>query len=830
MSFFKDLLAKFTRNATTYEADQSLSAEARRLFDEYLSEAQNINAYNFNSAEIAAAKAISESSPDLQLEILMEAMRKHTSHSYSDHVTLDYLEKLLLKRSLPLNEEQFLTIFAQSTNPGQSRWFSPHYALLAGVAERYLKDHDLNEEVQAAIQAILELLKEKGATAENRKLIRRFSDLLNSDDPNAVPFAVNAFEAWGAKAISDIRALPDEQQLEWKLLLEYATRCSGSIPPKSWMNLAPKFIEKVGEENFRSFVESWFSLVGTRGTLPLKPLDRWSIDPNDTLSPESADLLKGLAWMCTFMEDPILARALGDAADASFKKVVNVGPRCPKLGNACVGALSHLKSKEAIAQLGRLESRVKHASTRATIEKALRNAASRAGMTVQELEELNVPEHGFEDIGKFVHDFGTHSAQILINGSDVSLQWFDATGKELKSVPARVKQDHADEVKAIKKTFGDVEKLIATIRHRIESSLMQQRSWKFKDLKERYLYHPIAATVARRLIWRINGKAAIFYENDMVDVQSCSINAQDDAHVELWHPIASEPEEVLAWRMWLRGHEITQPFKQAHREIYVLTPAEIATETYSNRFAAHIIRHHQFNSLCQQRGWKYKLQGAWDSYNTPYLELPQWDLVAQFFVEPISEQVSDTGIFLNCVTDQVRFHRFNGEQVPMVEIMPIVFTEVMRDVDLFVGVCSIGNDPNWVDAGEANHGYWHAYSFGDLSATAETRKQVLQEILPALKIKSRCKIEGKFLIVEGDIRTYKIHLGSGNILMEPNDEYLCIVPERGTKGGGWQKVYLPFEGDSVLSVILSKAFLLADDKKIKDVSIVRQIQRSGLLQ
>jgi hypothetical protein len=28
-------------------------------------------------------------------------------------------------------------------------------------------------------------------------------------------------------------------------------------------------------------------------------------------------------------------------------------------------------------------------------------------------------------------------------------------------------------------------------------------------------------------------------------------------------------------------------------------------------------------------------------------------------------------------------------------------------------------------------------------------------------------------VVKGELRTYRIHLGSGNILMEPNDQYLC---------------------------------------------------------
>ena len=58
--------------------------------------------------------------------------------------------------------------------------------------------------------------------------------------------------------------------------------------------------------------------------------------------------------------------------------------------------------------------------------------------------------------------------------------------------------------------------------------------------------------------------------------------------------------------------------------------------------------------------------------------------------------------------------------------------------------------------------------------------------------------------------------------MEPNDQYLCIVPDSRARSAESQ-VFLPFEGDSTLSVILSKAMLLADDTKIKDTTIVRQI-------
>jgi hypothetical protein len=119
--------------------------------------------------------------------------------------------------------------------------------------------------------------------------------------------------------------------------------------------------------------------------------------------------------------------------------------------------------------------------------------------------------------------------------------------------------------------------------------------------------------------------------------------------------------------------------------------------------------------------------------------------------------------------------------------------------------------------------YWHAYSFGELNQSAASRKQVLETIVPRLKIAQRCTIGDKFLVVRGDLRTYKIHLGSGNILMEPNDQYLCIVPGRHTEKGA-ERLFVPFEGDQTLAIILSKAFLLAEDKKITDPTITRQIK------
>jgi len=142
-----------------------------------------------------------------------------------------------------------------------------------------------------------------------------------------------------------------------------------------------------------------------------------------------------------------------------------------------------------------------------------------------------------------------------------------------------------------------------------------------------------------------------------------------------------------------------------------------------------------------------------------------------------------------------------------------------------VGVGSVGNDPNWLDGGTntERRGYWQHYSFGELTESAKSRKEILQRLIPKLKIAGQCHFMDNYLVVQGKRHAYKIHLGSGNILIAPQDKYLCIVAGQSQVEKGTNKVFLPFEGDRILSLIISKAFLLAADDKITDPTILRQL-------
>ncbi|MEK0448799.1 MAG: hypothetical protein RL088_1067 [Verrucomicrobiota bacterium] len=579
--------------------------------------------------------------------------------------------------------------------------------------------------------------------------------------------------------------------------------------------------------------------------------------PEDKLISEpNMNILRGLAWACGLFPSPELARALTTLALSAYRKVPGKGPRAVRVGNACITGLAMMGGLDAVGQLAVLKVKVKFGTAQIAIEKALKACAEKSGIPRDELEEMSVPAYGLTEVGSLVEPLGECSAELrIVDSREVALIFRGADGKERKALPAAVKEQFREELKELSAAKKDIEKMLPAQAERLDALFLAQKTWAIEAWLERYAEHPLVGALARRLIWNFSTggitTAGVWFDGKFVDRSGVPVPLDaSQTRVSLWHPLGEPADTVLAWRVFLEERRIRQPFKQAHREIYLLTPAEAATVTYSNRFAAHLLRQHQFNSLCATRGWKNKLRlMVDDSYPPPTRRLPQWGLRAEFWIESAGDDfgtdTNESGVYLHVATDQVRFYPLEAAQVSthasgggytpgwqetaaeplrLVDVPAMVFSEIMRDVDLFVGVASVGNDPAWADGGrrEAERGAWGHFAFGDLSATAKTRRDVLERLVPKLKIAALCSFEEKFLVVRGKLRTYKIHLGSGNILMSPNDQYLCIVPSRGKADS--TGLFLPFEGDGVLSLIISKALLLAADDKITDPSITRQIR------
>ncbi|WP_433430774.1 DUF4132 domain-containing protein [Nonomuraea sp. CA-141351] len=522
--------------------------------------------------------------------------------------------------------------------------------------------------------------------------------------------------------------------------------------------------------------------------------------------------LRGMVWTCELIDEPWMTALLGDVAVTCGTGIGGSGAnaRSELLANAAIGVLARRGGLEVVPQLARVQAKVRKKTILAGVNRTLEAVAERTGLAPERLMDRTVPTFGLGPDGIRTE----HGLRLSLDGA--------VAYEGRKTIPKTVDRDLLAEFKA---TAKELKKALPAERFRVERALATERIWRWHEVCEYYLDHPVTGAFGRALIWEIlQGPAGLPVQVDgaweLTDPAGRRIQPRPDTPVLLWHPIAHSADEVRAWRDHLMEIGLRQPFKQAFREVYLLTPAEEETRDHSRRFAGHLLRYGQAKALLTGRGWTGLSLGHWgwvygsgESEATKELSdslTAHWD----FHLDADSGERDDYGTASICVSGVIHFTSGMRDRVPLAEVPALTLSETLRDADLAVGVTSTGLDP------EGHGEYWQSYGFGDLTESAQVRRDALARLLPRLAIADRCTLTYRFLHVRGDLRTYRIHLGSGNILMEPNDAYLCIVPR-----GSGDQVFLPFEEDGgMLSIILSKAFLLAADTAISDPSITRQIR------
>ena len=730
------------------------------------------------------------------------------------------------------------TVWKQA-NAVNWRWFLEGWPILQTIQqiEKQYKDKEIPESLKNALSDLVtweylgEMIPYRSATQD--KLIARANDLIQRTmNGGVIPFVLQddrlgtVINVWAG-------LLKGEEQAIWYRIFQQFDKAIASKPSGKWLKEMNALADEAGLTAYKKNVWKWLEFVGT--------LDEEELDGDygyilRLLDSRNAKFMKGLVWSLVRFHDSKTLSLVALLAERSHRKVPNFGAMLTGVGNACFYVLANTKGLEGISQLSRMKLKIKQSSTRKLAEKYLDEASLKLGISSSQIEELSIPDFGLE-LGQKAYAFEDY--QLLIEIEDVGKVkqvWQKADGTLQKSVPSFVKSTtkHQQRLKKAKSEVTQLKKYLTAQRDRIDRIYLDDRTWSYEEFEKYYFNHGLVSFIARKLIWQfeVEGtvQSAIFHEGKwVVNLAGTPLSLPlENATVRLWHPCHVTSAEVMQWRETLYELQIKQPIKQAYREVYLLTDAEINTGTYSNRMAAHLLKQNQFSALAKVRGWQYTLMGPFDhGFDVQRTNIPikAHKMEAQFWVSELmtGDHLSYSGMWSYITTDQVRFIKEN-EVMNLADVPAVVFSEIMRDVDLFVGVCSVGNDPEWRDNGglPQYRNYWESYSFGDLTEVAKTRKELLEKLVPRLKIKNVASIEGKFLKVKGTKRTYKIHIGSTNILMEPNDQYLCIVPD-GSLTNKSKNVFLPFEGDKGLSIILSKALLLAADHKITDSTILSQI-------
>jgi len=378
--------------------------------------------------------------------------------------------------------------------------------------------------------------------------------------------------------------------------------------------------------------------------------------------------------------------------------------------------------------------------------------------------------------------------------------------KRLKALPAELKKQA--QIAALLARKRELEQQISRMRSSLEGAMCRGDHFTTSELFE-LLMHPVLSHLLQSLIFMRSEKGNVLgyplcrydgagpqllfrnYSGETTPVERTA----SDLHL-------AHPDDLLAsgvWHEW--QHECftsrrIQPFKQVFRELYIRSLHENrhGDETLSWRYSGHQVQPRQALALLGQRGWVA-------DYET--------GVRCTFHAEGLAATVSFAqGIFTPAEVEgqevETIFFTRRGEwkPIPLADVPPRVFSEVMRDLDLVVSVAHSGGvDP------EAT------------ASTIEVRAALIQETCMLLGL-TNVELRSAHALIAGTFGNYTVHLGSAVTHRQPGGA-LCIIPVHAQHRG---RLFLPFaDDDPKTAEVVSKIVTLARDKELKDPSILQQL-------
>jgi hypothetical protein len=361
---------------------------------------------------------------------------------------------------------------------------------------------------------------------------------------------------------------------------------------------------------------------------------------------------------------------------------------------------------------------------------------------------------------------------------------FEKNSKVLKDLPAALRKSPA--LAALRARKSELSKQSSRMRRSLEEAMIRGDRFEMAELRELEA-HPLLRPMIGSLLFVGEGG----------DVRWYSALDEASGHQRIAH--AADLLRSGQWSEFQRtcvDRTHIQPFKQAFRELYLLTDAERANQTYSARYEGQQVNPQQALAIVGKRGW---------------VNVPDEGIRKTFHGDNISVWITFLGGWLTPVevdgltVEHIAFaNRSTGAPIALDQIDERIFSETMRDVDLMVSVAHRGG----VDPEAA-------------ASTVEMRASLLREVIRLMKI-GNVRIAGSHAFVDGKTGAYNIHLGSGVVHRQPGGS-ICIVPVHSQHRG---RLFLPFaDDDPKTAEVISKVLLLAQDDKIKDPTVLEQLRR-----
>lgn len=370
----------------------------------------------------------------------------------------------------------------------------------------------------------------------------------------------------------------------------------------------------------------------------------------------------------------------------------------------------------------------------------------------------------------------------------------ESKGKILQSMPARLKKDKY--IEKLKEVYRQLKEQHVRGRALLEKAMVESSEFTGGEISQ-LSENPIIWEMFSRLVM-IKGDGSFGFPGEngksLVSAYGEVTEIEPDDKLRIAHPydlmkagVWSEYQTALFERRW------KQPFKQVFRELYVPTEEE-KLQWKSMRYAGNQIMPARTVGVLKKRQWIVDYENGLEKVCF------HGDVTAVIYA--LADWFSPSDIEAPTLEYVAFYDRRSFKNKNIEDVDPIVFSEIMRDVDLAVSVAHAGGvDP------ETSH------------STMEMRRVIVEHAMPMFGIEN-VEVVGNFAKIKGELGTYNVHLGSGVIHKEGGAQ-IAVLPIH-SQGRG--RIFLPFlDEDPKTAEIISKILLFAEDTKIKDPSILSQI-------
>jgi len=350
-------------------------------------------------------------------------------------------------------------------------------------------------------------------------------------------------------------------------------------------------------------------------------------------------------------------------------------------------------------------------------------------------------------------DIAGHRVKLGLERGKVEIQaWGPARKKTLPPVVRA--HTRYQEVREAAKVLQESYRLF---RGRLEEEMLADGRFSSRRFQSLFL-HPAFRNIAERLVLCFDQKELVLEGMSPEDLNRLFVQTEV---VQIANPLRLLFSGRLEyWQEELSRRHIIQPFKQCFRELYPVEPEE-SGELVCLRFAGQLILPRKAYALLKQRGYA-PAQGK------AYRDWPEAGLRAYFVWARESE-----GLWRHLIgakqaqpltTGEIYFELLDeslhstGELPPLGEIEKVIFSETLRDADLVVSAAAAGEE-----------GFSSRQTLEIRAALVRNFARMLN--LPGVKIEPG----STQAVIKGERASYRLHLGSGRVLVEPTGRHLPIA-------------------------------------------------------